>query len=162
MTAEQPFYSADGSAKKHPMMTQTNRFPYLENKHFQAVKLPFQDEGLSLAVFLPKKAANLEQLLAGMTHDQWRALQKGWTMKQVELKLPRFSFQTDYMLNEPLKRLGMKTVFSSANFSNMFAGKAPLKLIKSDIKHLSKWMKRVLKHPRQRRLKSSNQLPSLK
>lgn len=130
MTAEQPFYSADGSAKKHPMMTQTNRFPYLENKHFQAVKLPFQDEGLSLAVFLPKKAANLEQLLAGMTYDQWRALHKGWTMKQVELKLPRFSFQTDYMLNEPLKRLGMKTVFSSADFSNMFAGEGAAQIDK--------------------------------
>lgn len=130
MTAEQPFYSADGSAKKHPMMTQTNRFPYLENKHFQAVKLPFQDEGLSLAVFLPKKAANLEQLLAGMTYDQWRALHKGWTMKQVELKLPRFSFQTDYMLNEPLKRLGMKTVFSSADFSNMFSGQGAAQINK--------------------------------
>ncbi|MDI5788926.1 serpin family protein [Bacillus licheniformis] len=41
-------------------------------------------------------------------------------MKQVELKLPRFSFQTDYMLNEPLKRLGMKTCLAARIFKYVY------------------------------------------
>ncbi|MED2942777.1 serpin family protein [Bacillus swezeyi] len=123
LTVDQPFYSPAGSAKKHPMMTQTNRFPYLQNKHFQAVKLPYKDERLSLAVFLPEKTENLQSFLKRLTYQNWRRWQAGWKMKQVELKLPKFSFETEAILNTPLKKLGMRTVFQQADFSNLFAGK---------------------------------------
>ncbi|MEC1502504.1 serpin family protein [Bacillus sonorensis] len=122
LTAPHPFYAADGSKKDHPMMTQTNRFSYQETKRFQAVKLPYKDDGLALAVFLPKKTENLQSLLKEWTYENWRESQARWEMKQVELKLPRFSIDAEYVLNDPLKQLGLKTVFHQADFSNMFAG----------------------------------------
>ncbi|MDI3410251.1 serpin family protein [Bacillus sonorensis] len=70
------------------MMTQTNRFSYQETKRFQAVKLPYKDDGLALAVFLPKKTENLQSLLKEWTYENWRESQARWEMKQVELKLP--------------------------------------------------------------------------
>ncbi|MFO6497148.1 MULTISPECIES: serpin family protein [Bacillus] len=123
LTVPQKFYSSDGSSTKHPMMMQTNRLPYLENKDFQAVKLPYQDEHLAFVVILPKKTKTLQSLLPVMTYEHWRDWQKEWELKQVELKLPRFSFATEYVLNKPLKNMGMQTVFHHADFSNLFAEK---------------------------------------
>ena len=62
-TTDQSFYLPDGNEIRVPMMHQREKLDYLENKDFQAVRLPYGEEGrISMYVFLPTEEAGLDGL----------------------------------------------------------------------------------------------------
>ena len=103
------------------MMTKTGTFAYRHGSGYQAVRLPYQGDNLSMYVFLPDKGSSPEKLLNILTGDTWQRVTKpGFGEQAGTLKLPRFKVDYSVELPTPLQRLGMKTAFlDDADFSGI-------------------------------------------
>ncbi|MFB0636928.1 serpin family protein [Bacillus rugosus] len=118
VTAEEHFFLPDGSAKKLLLMKQTARLAYLENELFQAVKLPYEDQQLTFTLFLPKKKP--ASFMSLFTSQNIKAWDSAFQPKTVKLSMPRFTLKGQYNVKRALHDMGMKSVFSAADFSSMF------------------------------------------
>lgn len=56
------------------MMQQGGKMDYLRGENFQSVRLPYGDEFLSMAVFLPDEGVSLEQFRMKLSSEVWA----GW------------------------------------------------------------------------------------
>jgi serpin B len=113
LTVNRPFYLLDGSTIDVPTMTGTESVKYLEGKEFQAVSLPFVDQGsLAMVILLPNKGLfeKVEQeVTAGGLYSVIHHMQSG----EVNLHIPKFYVRTNRKLNDDLTAMGMPDVFSS-------------------------------------------------
>lgn len=133
-TREYPFSLASGQQKQHPMMSQKGKYKYLENPEFQAVNLPYGNNGrISLYVFLPKQNSNLKAFFQTLKAENWDKWMSQFSKREGSIRLPKFKIDYDITLNNTLKALGMGQAFSSkANFSGMGNGK---NFAISEVKH---------------------------
>jgi len=120
-TKDEPFYFSAEKAVKVPMMHRQGRYGYMETDAFQAVRIPYRYNDLSMIVFLPKKKDGLaafEKILTGKNLAKWTKQLKG---EQVRLFLPKFKFADSFRLADKLKAMGMTDAFSmgKADFSGM-------------------------------------------
>lgn len=103
---------------KVPMMHRTGHYGYLKGDGFAAVELPYAGDELSMQVFLPEKVGGLADFEKQLTADN---LAK-WTFRsrEVQLSLPKFKMTREVTLNDPLKAMGMRLVFTEkADLSGM-------------------------------------------
>ena len=118
-TRDGPFYLLDGSEVTVPMMSQTESFGYAEGDGYQAVELRYDGEELSMVILLPDSGHFKEfeeSLDAGRVGDIINALEPG----QVALTMPKFEFESAFMMKETLKAMGMPIAFTDmADFSGM-------------------------------------------
>ena len=120
-TSDQDFTLSGGKVKKHPMMSQTGRYPYFKGDNFQAVSLPYGNKRVSMYVFLPEKGTGLEEFLKGMDGPAWDRWMSQFKETKGDIVLPRFKLEYEITLNDALKSLGMGLAFDAdrADFSNM-------------------------------------------
>ncbi|MDZ8089145.1 MAG: serpin family protein [Nostoc sp. DedQUE12b] len=120
-TASYPFYITSGRQKQHPMMSQKGDYKYYESEKFQAVNLPYgQDGKISFYIFLPKNNSNLKAFYQNLNVENWEKWMTQFNNQKGFIRLPRFKTDYDITLNDALKTLGMKEAFSNkANFSGM-------------------------------------------
>jgi serpin B len=120
LTYDDMFYLLDGTTVMVPMMHQECYFDYSEAGDYQAISLPYLGNELAMIILLPNEGSFtafedsldeevLQRILDNMEH------------RQVELALPKFSFEGSYSLNQPLIELGVTDAFSPdlADFSGM-------------------------------------------
>ena len=100
------------SGENVQMMHQNNRFEYAENDLYQAIRLPYGNEGYSMEVFLPQEGKSLEDLLVELDGANWKF--KGMSY-EVDLKLPRFETDTNIDLKPIMMALGMPSAFDHNN-----------------------------------------------
>lgn len=131
-TADRSFYLADGTEKKHPMMSQSGKYQYYENDTFQAVSLPYGKGRLSFYVFLPKENTSLDAWQQQLTLENWQQWISQFRRRQGSIQLPRFKFDYEIQLNNALKSLGMEDAFdaSKADFSNMTSASVVINEVK--------------------------------
>ncbi|HIK04339.1 MAG TPA: serpin family protein [Trichormus sp. M33_DOE_039] len=120
-TKPQPFYISSTQQKQHPMMSQTGEYKYYETEQFQAVSLPYgQDGKVSLYVFLPKQNSDLKAFSQNLNAENWDKWMSQFSQREGSIKLPRFQTDYDITLNDALTALGMGEAFTKqANFSGM-------------------------------------------
>ncbi len=120
-TQEYPFSLLSGQQKQHPMMSQKGDYRYLENQQFQAVSLPYGNNGrISLYVFLPKENSNLNVFHQTLNAENWDKWMTQFNKREGSIRLPKFKMDYDITLNDTLKALGMGEAFTDkANFSGM-------------------------------------------
>lgn len=120
-TAEYPFYLASGEQKQQLMMSQSGEYKYYENEKFQAVSLPYGNDGrLSFYVFLPRQNTNLSAFYQDLNVENWDKWMTQFSDRQGSIRLPRFTVESDFTLNDTLKALGMGVAFEeAANFSGI-------------------------------------------
>lgn len=120
-TEQRPFHLEDGTTKNISLMKLTKKLPYLENKEFQAVSLPYGDDEMSMKVFLPKENVQVDEFRKILTHDNWKKWSSEFQEKEGTVLLPKFQLEYEILLNNALKKLGMTTAFDSkhANFKKM-------------------------------------------
>lgn len=120
-TAQYPFYLTSGESKQQPMMSQSGEYRYYENKKFQAVSLPYGNDGrLSLYVFLPTQNSNLSAFYQDLNAVNWDKWMTQFSDRPGSIRLPRFKIESDLTLNDTLKALGMEVAFTeAANFSGI-------------------------------------------
>ncbi|AFY47962.1 serine protease inhibitor [Nostoc sp. PCC 7524] len=120
-TTPKPFYTSSSQQKQHPMMSQTGDYKYHETEQFQAVSLPYgQDGRVSLYIFLPKENTNLKALTQNLNTENWGKWMSQFRQREGFIQLPRFQTEYDITLNDALKALGMGEAFTNkADFSAM-------------------------------------------
>ena len=120
-TKEDTFTTGSGHQKRHPLMQQSGKYNYYEDKTFQAVSLPYGGGRVSMYVFLPKTGTSLDDFQKNLTASNWDAWMKEFVQTQGDISVPRFRVEYEIGLNEALKALGMGIAFdpARANFTGM-------------------------------------------
>lgn len=122
-TKMESFYLLDGASINVPMMNVTEEFGYLDGDGYRAVRLPYVG-GMSMLAIVPDRGGFREfeqsldaELVGRITGDLARY--------DVTLRMPKFEFESEFMLAETLKVMGMPNAVdtdprsSAADFSGM-------------------------------------------
>jgi serpin B len=119
-TADGPFHLIGGSEVTVPLMEATLRTNYTELDGVQAVELRYFGSEASFVILLPEEGEfeSFEQSLDGDTIDE---LIGSFSAHDVDLKMPKFEFESTVGLRELLQSLGMEAPFDpdEADFSGM-------------------------------------------
>lgn len=131
-TLEQEFRVDRGHTVRVPMMQRTDDdaiFNYFENSNLQILELTYFGDDLSMLLLLPKNnnLNNLENMLSVENIKKWH---QSLNEQRVKVYIPKFKFETSYLMTDDLKAMGMLLPFSNAaNFSPMTStGKRELKI----------------------------------
>jgi serpin B len=117
-THEGIFYLLDGSQVAVPMMSQTTDFRYLDGEGFQAVELPYLGGEMAMVILLPDEGG-FEAFEAGLDSERVGTILEGMGSSQVTLAMPKFEFESEFMLGQVLAAMGMPSAFGDADFSGM-------------------------------------------
>jgi serpin B len=122
-TKDEPFHLGDGKTVQTPMMQQTGRFRFVRENGMAAIELPYLDNDLSMIVLLPD--GNAEQLGESLSLEQVRQLAVDMYSQEVNVLLPRFKFDTRYLVGGNLAAMGMPDAFDQglADFTGMTGSK---------------------------------------
>ena len=105
---------------KVDMMHNTENFGYYEDEELQILEMDYKGEELSMLVLLPKSdISSLE-----VTNEKLEEWRNSLYKPEVIVSMPKFTFETKYILNGYLTNMGMPTAFSNgeADFSGMNNG----------------------------------------
>ena len=122
LTNEDEFTLQDGTKVNTSMMNMSHTIKYLEKDEFQAIELPYGEDGRFLMrVFLPKEEKDFNTFVSELrsnTLNEWNA---EFQFKKVSLSLPKFKIEWEGSLKEILEKLGIKDAFGGgvADFGEM-------------------------------------------
>ncbi len=119
MTADKPFTLASGQTVNVPTMQRRGQLGYAETDDYQAVEIGYVGGKLSFFILAPKpgKRAAVEAALDGA---RLQAAFDAVKPTELQLELPKFSFDAKLSMKALLGKLGMPTAFTdSADFSGM-------------------------------------------
>ena len=119
-TKPMPFYLNSDETENVEMMCQGDvYFQYGEDNDVQFLTMPYKGDDLAMMVILPKDKDGLAAVEAQLT----AAKLKSWAGGQEKLPvyLPKFKIETEFMLADTLKDMGMPFSFdkNNADFSGM-------------------------------------------
>ena len=119
-TRDMPFVVSKTKTATVPMMRQKAEFGYAEDGSAQALEMRYAGGDLSMVVLLPTSSSSLDKLREALPNklDGWLA---ALTRQDVDVFLPRFKLEQEFILNDQLIALGMADAFSenAADFSGM-------------------------------------------
>lgn len=127
------FTLLDGSQVDVPMMRKLLALPYAQGSGYQAVEIPYDGDEVSMVILLPD-AGSLEQFEETLTADQVSRIVSELRPKQVQLSLPKFTYESTFSLAEVLAAMGMPDAVDPdrADFSGI-SGRRDLYI--SDVVH---------------------------
>jgi len=134
LTEDGPFYGLEGEQYQVPLMSTGSdaNFLYYAGDGFQAVELPYLGGKVSMLVLLPD-TGRFEEFEAGLTLEQLDVITVGMDYQAIELRFPKFEFESEFSLVHSLTALGMTSAFSEkGDFSRMTGAKD---LFISDVFH---------------------------
>jgi serpin B len=119
-THDDSFYLLDGSEVTASMMHQSESFGYTEGNGYQAVELQYDTNELSMIIIAPE-AGYFEDFESSLTSDVVEGIIDDIDYQEVELTMPKFSFSSQFSLNDVLQAMGISDAFDSsrADFSGM-------------------------------------------
>lgn len=114
------FTLLDKSQVEVPMMNISQQFGSFQGDGFTAVELPYAGNQVSMFLLVPD-TGKFEEFEQNLTATQWEKIRQQIQPSQVKLSMPRFTFISDYNMNETLIKLGMTDAFNpnAADFSGM-------------------------------------------
>ena len=143
-TRPRPFHLMSGDSRQATLMDQSESFSYFENQNFQAIQLPYGNEGrYAMYVFLPRKTAGLPGFLRSLDETHWKRWTSQFDENRGEIALPKFETTYSKQLNDALEAMGMRLAFDDrrADFSRIPLHPTPATpLFISDVEHKT-WMK---------------------
>jgi len=134
-TSDEPFHLINGETVNVPMMSigHPENFSYAAGSGWQAISLPYKGSLNEMVVIVPD-AGTFDSFEAGLTAERYNEILAAMAPQLVALSMPKFTFETQYDLNDALAGLGMQDAFdpAAADFSGM-DGKRDLSI--SDVLH---------------------------
>jgi serpin B len=135
-TRDSDFFLMSGKTARVPLMHQMNTFRYTENPSMQILEMVYKGhqrsgrlERVSMVIYLPKKRDGLAELERGVTAEFIQQTIASLRKCNVDVFFPRFSLETAYGLNEPIKGMGIAEAFTpDADFSGMTADPQGLRI----------------------------------
>ncbi len=132
MTSDGIFHLLDGGEVTVPMMHQGESLGYTEGEGYQAVELKYDGEELSMIILLPD-SGQFENFEISLDAELLNDIIDNLENKHVELTLPKWEYESSFMMKETLQAMGMPIAFTSAaDFSGM-TGKPDLYI--ADVVH---------------------------
>jgi len=110
-TRDDKFFGAGGAESQVSMMHQSQIFGYAERPGYQMLEMPYAGDDLSLVVMLPNARDGLSNLEASLTHDELTAGLNAMYRTDVNVALPKFTFDSSFKLVDALKAMGMTQAF---------------------------------------------------
>lgn len=121
-TIDAEFTLLDGSRVTIPQMHAQIRLDYMKGDGFQVVRLPYVDQTVDMWVVLPDQGQFevVQKQLAIRLLDEAQRQAKA---SEVTLTLPRFDYESDLSLPEPLQLMGLIDAFCPGmDFNSMVEG----------------------------------------
>ena len=119
-TGEEEFHVSPTKTVTVDMMRlRGETFNYAETDTLQVLELPYTGEDVSMLILLPREGSmgEVEAQLSADNLGEWIGLMEA---TDVNVQLPRFTFETKYFMMEDLAEMGMPTAFTgAADFSGM-------------------------------------------
>jgi serpin B len=117
-TFDETFHLLDGSEVQVPTMHQAKMLNYASGSGWRAVELPYEGDRASMLVIVPDDLEEYEQNFSG---EQLAEIVKSMQPEQLELSLPKFSYDSSFSLVDALSVLGMPAAFDpdAADFSGI-------------------------------------------
>lgn len=119
-TRKMPFAVSKTEKTDVPMMRRSAEFGYAETARVQVLEMRYAGGDLSMVVLLPTEASGVGELLEVLPRklDGWLA---ALSEEKINVYLPRFKLEQEFVLNNALIALGMVDAFSEndADFSGM-------------------------------------------
>jgi serpin B len=120
VAAAAPFTKADGSVIQAPSMRRVGPMRYAESGGVTAIELPYAAGEYAMWLMLPPAGGKPEDALTPATTGKLRA---AFSEVQVEIAVPKWSFETSLDLGELLPGLGLRAPFGGdADFSGIAKG----------------------------------------
>jgi serine protease inhibitor len=118
---EAPFHLTASESTPVFLMHRMDNVDYMEKETFQAVRLPYRNDELSMVVLLPRSVDGLAALEDSLDSGKLVALTEGFRNQKIQLFMPRFKMTSQFNLGEPLAALGMRDAFDPrrADFSGL-------------------------------------------
>ena len=118
------FYNFGKNKIKVDTMIQVEFFRYLENSEIQAIELPYQEDFMSAIIILPSKKIDINKYIENKLcqKNNLNDIINKLEYSKVHLELPKFELEFDKLLNDDIKKLGMKKIFNSneADLSGLY------------------------------------------
>lgn len=114
---EADFKTVDGTVQV-PFMKSTEH--YIHDENSEGMLKPFKDSRYAFAAVLPKEGVSMEDYISGMTGESFLNLMRS-ADGMADCSLPKFKYEYQVDLNNPLKALGLINGFDPelADFNNM-------------------------------------------
>lgn len=125
-TREADWHNADGTTKRHKLMSRTDEIAYGLVDGHQVARLPYgKDQKASMLIVLPSPGAGMHELISGLSVRTINAWTAALSHQEGTLELPRFEMKYKETLNDSLKQMGIESAFSErkADFTRMGEGR---------------------------------------
>jgi serine protease inhibitor len=117
------FRTADGRKRLVDAMARRyERLPYLEERDFEAVALPYRGGQLRFYLFLPREGVSLRLWVRQLDAARWRAWRKQFKEREVELHMPKFEITSEHDLRDPLQQIGVRQIFRDGGLRGVVEG----------------------------------------
>jgi len=119
-TSDGLFNTLDGREVMVPMMSMSEPVSllYAAGQGYQAVELPYKGGEMSMLILVPD-AGQFGAFEAALDAGRVEATLGELEPKQVDLKMPKFSYESSFSLAQNLAAMGMPNAFEAADFSGM-------------------------------------------
>ncbi len=113
-TRELPFTRADETAVEAPLMSRRGSYRHAAGRDYQAVRLPYNGDRLSMIVVVPARGRGLDRWAARLDARAWSNIGTSLLRAEGTVVIPRFKVAFESTLNEPLSAMGMAIALSPA------------------------------------------------
>lgn len=126
-TTNEPFFVSNDSAVLVPMLHGSAMYGYAKENGVQVVELPYSNADFSMVIVMPD-ADTFRQFEQSLDVSKMAALINDLKQEEVDLTMPKFTFDDSFSLAKTLQGLGMTDAFTPgvADFSKIDGGKGHL------------------------------------
>ncbi len=112
-TWEDIFTKESGEQIPVMMMNQVGNFRHNGNKVFRTLCIPYGNGSYQMVMLLPEAGSKISDILSMMDGKKWQENLDGCQTGELNVKIPKFSIEYSKRMNDPLKELGMRSMFDS-------------------------------------------------
>ncbi|MGD9098925.1 MAG: serpin family protein [Anaerolineae bacterium] len=119
-THDAPFYTLDGKQVTVPMMamSEPQTLSYARGQGYKAVEMLYKGQEMSMLVVVPDEG-QFEAFEAALDAAQVETIVSALAPNKVILRMPKFTYESEFGLAETLAGMGMPDAFGKADFSGM-------------------------------------------
>ena len=115
-----------------PMMFRRGQYNYIGYQGCKLIEIPYAAGDYSMYILLPPPGMSPDDVIPHISEYALNSAIKLMAPKEVVLRMPKFTLETEMLLNEPLQKMGLESAFSAAaNFKGISAmGPLSLSVVK--------------------------------
>jgi serpin B len=119
-TVNGDFQLLDGTKVTVPMMHQIEECRYVPGDGWQACEIPYDGRQVSILIMLPDEG-RFEEFENSLDAAKFKSITDGLSPFEVQVTLPKFRAESEFMLSEVLSEMGMPLAFDprAADLSGM-------------------------------------------